>query len=760
MRLTLRTLLAYLDDILEPGQTKEIGTKLNESSLASSLVSRIREVMRRRRLTAPTLSGPGVGIDPNAVAEYLDNTLTPDGVADVEKICLESDVHLAEVAACHQILTLALGEPVEIPSQTRERMYALGPSAAKMSVAATNGAVLRSASSEELPSEALNDVLNQAEALTRSGQISGPPNRMVVRESPQPVVPDYLKRRSPLKGIASFAAILTVAAIWAILAIDKSPFKLGNGSDSSGTGTETASDPDDGDRVVAENANRPAVTDQVEPTEPVRSTTSTTRPRSVNSASASVVDLQDEPLVADAKTTETDATVDLPAPPDEPEEQGAPPFRRKQPPASAPTTGAASNASTKPAAPAEAETAVAAAPATPAKYVSSEGITLHYVAREQDWFVLPRRSQVHAGDFLAVPEPFECALEFEEGRGLLTLPGGTTVRWMGAQETAPTAIELRRGKLVLKATTIANDNQNSLNIAVKTFGDLWQISLQPGTTGGIDVAPSEPTGFEQESVKNNYTGGIYIANGQANLVDPSGRTIEIKGPGWIKLPVKLPNDAGDETPLERSPPLSELPKWMGPHTVSQASRQSQSAKMFEKGFKLDEAVGLSLPAVAADPNPILSKMATDTLGLIEAYGPLINVLQRTIHDEARKAAISALRMWLPRSPENRDLLKNELAQTYLPEDADVVYRLLWGFNQEDARDKAKSQQLLDWMGHPNEVSIRELAFTQVYRLTGKTYHYRASTKQPQEFQQSLKSWNQHVHRDGALLPPLKDDAGK
>src|SRR5437016_168640 len=102
MRLTLRTLLAYQDDILEPVQAREIGEKLNESSFASSLVSRIREVMRRRRLTAPTLSGPGMGIDPNLIAEYLDNTLPPDGVADVEKICLESDVHLAEAAACHQ----------------------------------------------------------------------------------------------------------------------------------------------------------------------------------------------------------------------------------------------------------------------------------------------------------------------------------------------------------------------------------------------------------------------------------------------------------------------------------------------------------------------------------------------------------------------------------------------------------------------------------------------------------------------------------
>ena len=52
MRLTLRTLLAYVDDILEPAQAKEIGRKVAESDAATALLSRIRDVMRRRRLTA------------------------------------------------------------------------------------------------------------------------------------------------------------------------------------------------------------------------------------------------------------------------------------------------------------------------------------------------------------------------------------------------------------------------------------------------------------------------------------------------------------------------------------------------------------------------------------------------------------------------------------------------------------------------------------------------------------------------------------
>ena len=94
MRLTLRTLIAYLDDELQPDQAKEIGQKLTESSYATALVDRIKEVMRRRRLSAPELFGKGAGLDPNLVAEYLDSELTPAEVVDVEKICLDSDMHL------------------------------------------------------------------------------------------------------------------------------------------------------------------------------------------------------------------------------------------------------------------------------------------------------------------------------------------------------------------------------------------------------------------------------------------------------------------------------------------------------------------------------------------------------------------------------------------------------------------------------------------------------------------------------------------
>ena len=123
MRLTLRTLLAYLDDQLARKDAEEIGTKIEKSDFAQRLQRRIRMLLNRRNISAPKVLMHGIG-DPNLVAEYLDSTLPPDQVADFEKICLESDIHLAEVAACHQIL-ISLGRSESIASELRQRIYRL-----------------------------------------------------------------------------------------------------------------------------------------------------------------------------------------------------------------------------------------------------------------------------------------------------------------------------------------------------------------------------------------------------------------------------------------------------------------------------------------------------------------------------------------------------------------------------------------------------------------------------------------------------------
>ncbi|HLA85910.1 MAG TPA: hypothetical protein VJL29_14055, partial [Thermoguttaceae bacterium] len=205
MRLTLRTLLAYLDGILEPDDAEDISRRIQESETATALMHRARDVMRRLRLEAPQVEESREGLDPNTVAEYLDHVLPDDRVPDFERICLESDVQLAEVASCHQILTLVLGELADVDPASREHMYTLPQVAAELEAMEARGA------QETEPGNG------------RSGLVPPPPPRR-----PRPVVPDYLRESSPRRRRFPWAtavvALVGVVAIGWIVTDQLHPF--------------------------------------------------------------------------------------------------------------------------------------------------------------------------------------------------------------------------------------------------------------------------------------------------------------------------------------------------------------------------------------------------------------------------------------------------------------------------------------------------------------------------------------------------------
>ena len=115
MRLTLRTLLAWMDGVLPPDEQAQLGEKVEGSPVACQLVARIGACLGNPHLSAPRINGKGLAVDPDTVAQYLDNTLAPERLEAFETICLESDMHLAEVAACHAILAEVAKHPEVLP---------------------------------------------------------------------------------------------------------------------------------------------------------------------------------------------------------------------------------------------------------------------------------------------------------------------------------------------------------------------------------------------------------------------------------------------------------------------------------------------------------------------------------------------------------------------------------------------------------------------------------------------------------------------
>lgn len=123
MKLTLRTLLAYIDNLLPAADAEAFENLLNESEAASNLCKRIRSVMTRPELGAPEVLDKGLHLDPNVTAEYLDNVLSAEESPDYERLCISSDRQLSEVSACHQILTVVQIEPAAVEQAWRDKIY-------------------------------------------------------------------------------------------------------------------------------------------------------------------------------------------------------------------------------------------------------------------------------------------------------------------------------------------------------------------------------------------------------------------------------------------------------------------------------------------------------------------------------------------------------------------------------------------------------------------------------------------------------------
>ena len=214
MRLTLRTLLAYLEGVLEPQDKEDLERQIDSSDNATELIHRTRDVMQRLRLGAPTVLGSSASDDPNTMAEYIDSTLPDQQVADFERICLESDMMLAEAAACQHAIAMALESRPPIDSDTRRRLHELPEMLADLEHAKSEHERARAAA-------------EQARA----------------DDDPEPEIPDYLKSKESIPWAA------WIMATAAVLLLSMTVYLIGTGPQADSV---AKNDPQANDRTPVE----------------------------------------------------------------------------------------------------------------------------------------------------------------------------------------------------------------------------------------------------------------------------------------------------------------------------------------------------------------------------------------------------------------------------------------------------------------------------------------------------------------------------
>ncbi len=726
MRLTLRNMLASMDEILEPAQQEEIKRKIEESEFATGVMHRIRDVTRRIRLGAPKLTGKGMGLDPNTVSMYLDNTLSADRVPDFEKVCLESDIHLAEVAACHQVLALVLGEPAEVDADLRRKLYEIGESA--------------TASGAEAPK-----LPPPLPAITP---------RVARRERPR--VPDYLRedRRSRFWAIAGtilLALLLIAGVIRAIGPYDGTNRALAwlpiwddeevaVNDQQNAIPSDNSAQNGDGPANTVANANSDATAPTNENTAPT-DTAATVK----NAALINPLDQGNNTIAVDRSKAPVNDIEQAPLPPE-------------------PDNAKASSNTAK----AKSEQPDSLPDVLPVEVKSGQGTSIRNPPLDTD-SEAPRRGAEPVGRFLTDPnvllrlngagewERVEQGATLTAGDRLLVLPtyrpsitlsGGLTLQVLGETmvELLPSdangvaRLRMPYGRLVLMTA-------GKPDVAIHLL-----LGGQEGTAKFVDanstlaaeVRPFLPAGANPEQEKAYVAVDLFVPSGQIDWHQKgSAEPKQIMGPGHVLLGTAYPYVAADEP---------ELPAWIVAEKLGGLDEMASGDmnRALSDGSRNKRPVALTIRELAEHRRVELKYFGARSLALMDEFDFFIPAFNDNDQRAVWPRQIESLRAALARGAETAAKVR-EAFERQRGDDGFKLYRMLWGYSKADIQSGAAAQ-LVEYLDH-NSLDFRVLAIYALRSVQGVPPNY--SSYQPgapaAELQQQVRRWREYI-KEGPLSP--------
>ena len=769
MRLTLRTLLAYMDDILEPQDHDELEKRIESSDFAHDLIHRTRDTMRRLRLTAPAIKGEGMGLDPNTVAEYLDNTLGADQVADFERVCLESDVHLAEVASCHHVLTMVLGEPAEIDPDVRRRMYALptqAPQQKKLRIEPAHA---------PMPVEVPGTV---TVAMAAPVAMPAPVRRVEVPDYLRAAEPSFLKRFLPaaaallvLAGVSYFAfrpggwlrertqlagndsvspapraTVPLPAAPESTVPPDvieqpvvetEMPAAMVVEADAPVT-VEATTDPQTGKTDTTVTVEAPPAGDNA--ADAVESDTTTELPPAgapplppqpidpaADATAVTPSPVIEEPVIMlppDAPLPDTadvgpDGTVALPSEVDD--RSGLP---EKMPPEAADIEGTADAVVD--------DTAEPAGPPTLGTFSSARQVLL-WLGPDGSWMRVPPRSPIVAGSELLALPTYRPMVDLATGLNAELLDG-TLLKVDVADEAAPMPVP--QLTLVYGRALLINTAMTELSVPIRIGAVEATMRLEPNATVAIDAKRTFEPGTDAAQVAAPVVATLYAPVGGVVWQSPDA-TLEVLEPGMWQL-------AGDSVgPVEPYPPT----EWIDGEDLRLWEQMSSPA--IERLISINQPVDVQLLGLYDSTKRKEEKaLLTECSMHVGQFVPVVRSLKDGDQHPEWERQIASLREAMARSPGLAQQVLDTLIEQEGDEKAADLYQMLCGFSfaqvgttPEEVQTGAL-KQLIDWL-ESDQLNYRVLAFNNLKAITGKTLSYNP-TGTADSRARAVRQWRQRL----------------
>ncbi len=719
MRLTLRTLLAYLDNILDDHDRILLEKKIQESDFAQNLIRRSRDTMTDQDLSAMDPIGYGIRQDPNLVAEYLDNTMANEQIEEFERQCLDmssdADTRLAEITACHHILTMVLGEPLQFAASSRERMYRIGDDGATPLAAGNSEYESATPVNSQTVSDAVDETHDSTETDSELDFESG--SR----------IPGYLRddeKRSrwlPLVATTMVAAVIT-GLLLVLFGSDQPVEESNNGiartelpasvtGEAPAEGDESPSGADEAPSAApvasppAANATgEPGVADVAPPPRAVTPETPEPTPQAES---------EESPQTASAGAGEDSADV-----PDTPEESTSlgdeSPDNvadKKDPSKDEDRPDAQENA------PSDAGQSVKQ---VLGRLISDDQILLATRAGFDDFRWLPPQSNLETGHQLLALPTFRpnlvmIALTVE-------LEGGSLLSLLDLNEGGVPTIKLSYGRMVVRT----NRNDGTFKLTVNQ-DRIIEITLESTETIiGIEVQPQQQPGLDPELSEQQVAVNLYAMSGAAT---------------WHEGAIHGTVQAGQNQNLTQMPPpepesVLQIPEWM--EKAQMTKLESRAVPAIRNVVQADRSVKLSLLELVEKRRQVeVKQLALRCCAHIGYFDPLIEALG----DEKMKSRWGNCILYLSdavwRDPEYAKRVRTSLEDIRNEKGFDL-YRMLWGYTNEGLINNGEATQLVEFLSS-DDLDYRVLSHWNLNQITGKGYSYQPQ-KSEQQRKGSLKRW--------------------